>query len=366
MKKKFLLISFFLISVLLLSSNLFSKMNSQTLKEAMFYKKLDNRKVQCQLCFRNCLIPEGQRGFCRNRENREGKLYLLVYGLPCAIQVDPIEKEPAFHMLPGSNILCIGTAGCNFRCKFCHNWHMSMATVEKTFNYKVSPEDIVELAKKKGCQSLSFTYNEPTVFYEFMLDIVKLGKPKGLRTLFHTNGAMNEKPLRELLKYMDAVTVDLKGFTEEFYSKLPERAKLEPVLKTLKIIKEEGKHLEIVNLVIPTQNDNLEDLRKMCLWIKDNLGSDVPVHFNRFSPSYRLTHLPSTSQKTLEEIKKVAEQVGLKYIYIVNMPGHTFNSTFCPNCKKRLIHRVHFSVLKNDVKGDKCQFCGEKIPGIWE
>lgn len=344
----------------------FKKLNiSPTMKEAMFYKKLENNFVQCQLCFRNCLIPPGKRGFCGVRENRNGLLYSLVYSNLSAIQIDPIEKEPSFHMLPGSKILCIGTAGCNFRCKFCHNWHMSFATVEETYNYNLSPVEIVDLAKKKKCQTVSFTYNEPTVFYELMLDVMRLAKKEGLKTLFHTNGAMNEEPLRELLKYTDSVTVDLKGFTQEFYSNLPENAKLEPVLRNLKIIKEENKHLEIVNLVIPTANDNEEDVRKMCLWIKENLGEDTPVHFNRFSPTYKFTHLSYTPIQTLERLKEIADQVGLRYVYIGNAPGHKFNSTYCPVCKNRLIYRIHFSILENNIENGKCKFCGNRIQGIW-
>lgn len=343
----------------------FRKLNTSSMKEAMFYKSLENNFVQCNLCFRNCVILPSKRGFCRVRENREGKLYSLVYSTPCAIQIDPIEKEPSFHMLPGSKILCTGTAGCNFGCKFCHNWHMSFAAPEETYNYRVSPEEIVDLAKKKNCQTVSFTYNEPTVFYELMLEVMRSAKKAGLKTLFHTNGAMNEIPLRELLKYTDSVTVDLKGFTQKFYSDLPENALLEPILRNLKIIREENKHLEIVNLVIPMANDNEEDVKNMCIWIKENLGEDTPVHFNRFSPVYKLAHLSPTPIETLERLKEIADNVGLKYIYIGNAPGHIFNSTYCPECKKRLIHRTHFSVLENNIEEGKCKFCKLEIPGIW-
>jgi pyruvate formate lyase activating enzyme len=358
MKKIFLLLIFLVGFKELISS--------PTMKEAMFYKKLEDNFVQCNLCFRNCTIPPGKRGFCGVRENREGKLYSLVYSAPCAIQIDPIEKEPSFHMLPGSKILCIGTAGCNFRCKFCHNWHMSFATVEETHNYPISPQEIIDLAKKEKCQTVSFTYNEPTVFYELMLEVMRLAKREGLKTLFHTNGAMNEEPLRELLKYTDSVTVDLKGFTQDFYKNLPEEAFLEPVLRNLKIIKEMNKHLEIVNLVIPTANDDEEDFERMCLWIKENLGQDTPLHINRFSPTYKFSHLPSTPIITLERLKEIADRVGLRYVYIGNAPGHKFNSTYCPVCKNRLIHRIHFSVLENNIKGGLCKFCRNRIPGIWD
>jgi len=335
-------------------------------REAMYYERLENKRVACRICFRNCVVPNGSRGFCGDRENQDGTLKLLVYNRPCAIQIDPVEKEPMFHLMPGTNILCIGTAGCNFRCKFCHNWHMAMATVEETKNFNVTPEDVVRLAKEKNCPTLSFTYNEPTVFYEYMLDIVKLAKAKGLKTIFHTNGSLNEKPLRALLQYIDGVTVDLKGFTQEFYSKFPEGARLDVVLRNLKIIREEGKWLEVVNLVIPTANDNLDDVRKMCEWIKENLGKDTPVHFNRFSPQYKLMSLSPTPIQTLEKLKQIADEVGLRYVYIGNAPGHKFNSTYCPFCGKRIIGRRHFGVLEYNIEDGKCKFCHKEIPGIWE
>ncbi len=336
------------------------------LKEAMFYKKLDKNNVQCQLCFRNCFIPDGKRGFCRNRENRGGVLYTLVHGKPSAVHVDPIEKEPALHMLPGTSILCFGTAGCNFRCKFCHNWHLSQRPIEEMdCVYDLPPEEAVELAIKRKIPTLSFTYNEPISFYEYVYDIAKIAKKKDLKILWHSNGTINPEPLRELLKYTDAVTIDLKGFTEKFY-KEASSAKLAPVLRTLKIIKEEGIWLEIVNLVIPTLNDNPKDIRRMCMWIKENLGKETPLHFSRFSPSYKLVRLPPTPISTLEKAYKIAREVGLEYVTVGNVPGHKYNSTFCPECNKRIIHRYHFEVMDNKVKNGKCRYCGHPIPGIWE
>lgn len=338
---------------------------SPMIKEAMYYQRLDNKQVRCNLCFRNCIIPKGKRGFCRNRENKDGKLYTLVYSRPSAVHVDPIEKEPQLHMLPGTEILCLGTAGCNFRCLHCHNWHLSQRSIEEIgYAYNLSPERVVEIALEKKIPTLSFTYNEPTSFYEYVYDIAKLAKSKGLRILWHSNGALNPEPLKALLKYTDAVTIDLKGFTDKFY-KETSSAELEPVLNTLKIIKKEGVWLELVNLVIPTMNDNPKDVRRMCEWIKENLGSDVPLHFSRFSPAYRMTHLPPTPIKTLEELYNIAKEVGLEYVTIGNVPGHEHNSTFCSKCGKRLIQRIHFQVLSNYVEDGKCKFCGHKIPGIW-
>ncbi len=335
------------------------------LTEARHWTRLDGAAVLCQLCFRKCTIPDGARGFCRVRENKRGNLYSLVYGKPVGLQVDPIELEPMYHMFPGHRNLCVFTASCNFRCKQCHNWHISQRGPEELRAENYSPREVVEEAIRRGCKSISHSINEPTVFYEYMYDIAREARKRGLLNLFHTNGSISPEPLRQLLKYMDGVTVDLKGFTEEFYEEILS-AQLEPVLKTLKIIKEEGVHMEIVNLIIPTLNDDPEEIRKMCEWIKENLGADIPLHFSRFMPAYRLTHLPATPVRTLEMAIEIAHDVGLNFVYIGNVPGHKYNSTFCPQCKKRLIHRTHFVVLDNNLKNGKCPSCKYEIPGIWK
>jgi pyruvate formate lyase activating enzyme len=335
-------------------------------REAMYYKKLDKKKVQCLLCFRKCVIENGKRGDCRNRLNKDGTLYSLVYGQPSAIQIDPIEKEPQYHNLPGTPILCFGTSGCNFRCRFCQNWHLSQRPIEEMeVLYDISPQEAVDEALKRNIPTISFTYNEPTSFYEYVYDIAKLAKSKGLRILWHSNGAMNPEPLRDLLQYTDAVTIDLKGFTQEFYENASS-AELDPVLRTLKIIKAEGVWLEIVNLMIPTLNDDPRDIGRMCQWIKENLGTKVPLHFSRFYPAYRLTDLSPTPIETLENAYRIARSVGIEYVSIGNVPGHIFNSTFCPRCNKILIQRIHFQVLTNNIEDGRCRFCGEIIPGIWE
>ena len=349
----------------LFNGNKNSKIDRTSLREAMFYKKLDEGVVQCEVCFRGCILKQGQRSFCRNKVNIEGGLYSLVYGKPSAIQLDPIEKEPAYHMFPGTEILCFGTAGCNFRCKFCQNWHLSQRSIEEMdYVYDFMPKDGVELALKKKIPTLSFTYNEPTSFYEYVFDMAKLAKDNGLNILFHSNGSMNPGPLRELLKYTDAVTIDLKGFTEEFY-KNTSSAALAPVQRTLKVIKAEKKWLEIVNLVIPGLNDKPDDIKRMCLWIKEHLGDDVPLHFSRFFPNYRLTNISATPVNTLEKAHQIAGAAGLKYVTIGNVPGHKYNSTFCPRCQKRIIHRTHFQVIENHVADGQCKFCGYSISGIW-
>ena len=350
----------------LLCTNVGPRAGDFLVREAMFYKELGDGSVQCGICFRRCVIPEGGRGFCRNRENREGVLYNVVYGRPSAIHIDPVEKEPQFHFLPGSLILCLGTAGCNFRCQHCQNWHLSQRAIEEMeYIYDLEPLEIVELALRKNIPTISFTYNEPISFYEYVYDIARLAKQKGLKVIWHSNGSINPEPLRELLQYTDAVTIDLKGFTVKFYSEISS-ARLQPVLATLKNIRQAGVHLEIVNLIIPTLNDDSGDIRRMCVWIKENLGSDVPLHFSRFFPAYRITAISPTPINKLEEAHAIAQEVGLNFVTIGNTPGHLYNSTFCPNCQKRIIHRRHFAVLENNIEEGGCKFCKAKIPGVWQ
>jgi pyruvate formate lyase activating enzyme len=233
-----------------------------------------------------------------------------------------------------------------------------------SYIYELSPQQAVELAHKRKIPTLSFTYNEPTSFYEYVYDTAKLAKQEGLNILFHSNGSMNPEPLKALLTYTDAVTIDLKGFTQEFYTHASS-AQLAPVQRTLKIIKDEKKWLEIVNLLIPTLNDNSDDIKRMCIWIKEELGDNVPLHFSRFFPNYKLTNMPATPIQSLEKAYRIAKDTGLQYVTIGNVPGHEFNSTFCPSCGKKIIHRVHFQVLENNIENGKCKFCGYKISGIW-
>jgi len=322
--------------------------------------------VQCQVCFRRCVVPKGGRGFCRNKVNVGGRYYTVVYGRPNALQIDPIEKEPSFHMWPGATILCTGTASCNNRCRFCQNWHLSQQSFEEIepYAYAIDARGTVELARSRGCDAVSFTYNEPTVFYEHMFDVVVAARKAGMGTLFHTNGGMNEEPLAALLPHMDAITVDLKAFTPEFYREVS-ASQLEPVLRTLQQIHSSSVHLEIVNLVIPTLNDDPADIRRMCRWIRDTLNDQVPLHFTRFHPAYQLTSLPPTPIETLESAAQIADDEGLHYVYIGNVPGHERNSTFCPACGAVIIERMHFAVLSLDVEHGKCRFCGHPIPGVW-
>lgn len=290
--------------------------------------------------------------------------------------MDPIEKKPFFHFLPQSKAFSIATAGCNLRCKFCQNWNIAQRPPEETQNYCLPPKDVVKLAKERNCDSIAYTYSEPVVFFEYMLETAKLAKEAGIKNVMHSAGYINEEPLRELCKYIDAANIDLKGFTEEYYQEVIGAgigAHLKPVLEALKIIKEEGIHLEITNLIVPTKNDNPKDIRKMCKWIRENLGPEVPLHFSRFWPQYQLRNLPPTPVKTLEMARRIAKEEGLKYVYIGNVPGHEGENTYCPRCNRLLIQRVGFHVLKNNISytftggqaAGRCKFCGEKISGVW-
>ena len=333
-------------------------------KLSPYFTSLDGGEIQCELCPRRCRVPEGKRGFCRVRENREGKYYSLVYGNPCAIYLEPIEKEPFFHVLPGTTSLTLSTAGCNLQCKFCENWEISQASPEDVYSYEMSPEIMVKKAKEMGARSIAYTYAEPTIFYEYMLDIARFAKKAGLLNVIHSNGFINTAPLRDLCKELDAAQIDLKGFSEDFYRELS-NGELNPVLKTLKILKQEKIHLEVTNLVIPTKNDDMSLVKKMCLWIKRELGADVPVHFSRFYPLHKLQRLPSTPIATLEKAREVALSLGLEYVYIGRVPGHAAWNTFCPKCKKIVIKRIGYMISEMHLKGGKCEYCGKPVPGIW-
>jgi pyruvate formate lyase activating enzyme len=334
------------------------------LKLSPYFMPLEKGRIQCQLCPRECVVARGKRGFCRVRENRDGKYYSLVYGNPCAIHVDPIEKKPFYHILPSSSSFSIATAGCNLQCKFCQNWEISQATPEETYNHNLPPQQVVALAKKTGSRSIAYTYVEPTIFFEYMVETARLAKKEGILNVMHSNGFINPAPLRALCRFLDGANIDLKGFTEDYYRNLT-LGKLQPVLRTLQILHREGVHIEITNLVVPTQNDAPGEVRKMCEWIRGELGPEIPLHFSRFYPLYKLRNLPPTPVSTLERNRKIAVETGLEYVYIGNVPGHEGEKTFCPACKKVLILRRGYTVTEVNLNQGKCRFCGRAIPGIW-
>ncbi|MFH1562650.1 MAG: AmmeMemoRadiSam system radical SAM enzyme [Nitrospirota bacterium] len=347
------------------SSEILGKQGYLSPKEARYYQSLEKQMVQCALCPRRCLLASGQRSFCRARKNQEGKLITLVYGNPCAVHLDPIEKKPLFHFLPGTTSLSLAAAGCNLRCNFCQNWQISQSTPEETMNFPINPDQFVKAALAQKSPSIAFTYTEPTIFFEYMLDIAKLAKEKGLKVVEHSNGFINPEPLKELCKYLDAANVDLKGWTDKYYNEMCS-AWIEPVKNTLKTLKKEGVHLEITTLVVTNKNDDLEVVKKMCLWIKNELGDDVPLHFARFFPYYKLEYLPAPPVHILETLREVAFSAGLKYVYIGNVPGHSGESTYCHHCSKIIIKRFGFKVIENNIVDGKCKFCKQVIPGVWD
>jgi pyruvate formate lyase activating enzyme len=321
------------------------------------------KTVQCELCPNGCILENGQHSRCRARMNRDGKLYSIVYGKPCAVHVDPIEKKPFFHFLPGTTAFSIATAGCVLSCKFCQNWQISQAKPEDTDTYDLPPDKVVKAAMRYESKSITYTYTEPTVFYEYMYDTAVLAKKSGVRNTMHSCGYINEKPLRRLARYLNAADIDLKSFTEDFYNRIC-GGSLKPVLHSLVVLKEEGIWLEVTNLVIPTLNDNIKTIGEMSRWMVKNLGADVPLHFSRFFPNYKLNNLPPTPVETLTDARKVAMDAGLKFVYIGNI-RHEAESTFCPHCKKLLIERIGFFVKQNNISNGKCKFCGTTIPGVW-
>ncbi|MDD5129088.1 MAG: AmmeMemoRadiSam system radical SAM enzyme [Candidatus Omnitrophica bacterium] len=336
------------------------------LHPASYWKTYKDSSVQCFLCPRRCVIASGQRGFCTVRMNKGGKLYSLGYANPVAIHIDPIEKKPFFHVSPGASVYSLAVAGCNMRCVFCQNWQISQSKPDEAQSYELSPNEAVSQTVQNNCRFIAYTYTEPTVFYEYMIDIARLAKIRGIKNTMHTCGYINQEPLTELLKYMDAVNVDLKGFSNQVYAKIGQMAQLEPVLETLKIIRNSGVWLEITCLLIPGLNDESSKIREMCEWIRVNLGKDVPVHFSRFLPAFRLMNLPPTPLEKLEEAYKIAKAAGLEYVYIGNVPGHPGESTYCPKCTRMIVKRIGYEILENKIKNGKCSFCGQEIAGRWD
>jgi pyruvate formate lyase activating enzyme len=300
------------------------------------------------------------------RENVDGALWSVVYGNPCAVHLDPVEKKPFYHVLPGSKTLSLATAGCNLHCKACLNWEASQATPEETYNYALSPAEAVVRAGRYGCRSIASSYVEPVVFVEYLLDVARRCREEGsLLHLIHSAGYVEPAPLGEVCKVIDAACIDLKGFTDEFYRDHV-GGSLRPVLDTLKALRENGVHTEIVNLLIPGKNDAPEMLRAMCRWIAKELGPDVPVHFYRFYPRYLLESVPPTPVATLERARSYAREAGLHYAYIANIPEHPGMHTYCPGCEKVLIERVGFMADVVGLNDGKCGACGHGVPGIWK
>jgi pyruvate formate lyase activating enzyme len=346
--------------------NLYAFQNTANLShvEARYYKKLADREIECQLCPRKCRLGDKERGYCGVRENDGGTYYTLVYGKACARNVDPVEKKPFFHVLPGTAALSIATAGCNVNCKFCQNWEISQVRAEQVTPFDFPPRDVVAAAEAYRCPSIAYTYSEPTVFYEYMFDTAVEARTRNIRSLVVTGGHINPEPLEALTKVVDAIKIDLKAFTPAFY-KTYVRGDLEPVLDAIKIVARRKTWLEIVYLVIPTLNDEPEDIRRMTRWILKEVGPGVPLHFTRFTPMYLIKNLPPTPVSTLRNLRKIAMEEGLHYVYTGNIPGDEGENTWCPSCRTLLIRRNGFAVEANEIKGGTCPSCRNPVPGIW-
>ncbi len=336
----------------------------EVLHEASYYEKLDHKEVRCLLCPRKCMVGDQERGYCGVRENRLGTYYTLVYNRPCTARPDPIEKKPFYHFHPRTLAYSLATAGCNMNCKYCQNWEISQVRPEQVRNFLLTAPDCARQARDLDCVSIAYTYTEPVIYWEYMYDIAAEARKAEIKNVMISAGFVEEKPLRDLLPLMDAVKIDLKAFSDKFYREVC-RGRLEPVLQALKIIREAGVWLEIVYLVLPTMNDSPDEIRALSAWIRKELGPDVPIHFSRFHPTYLMKKLPPTPVDTLERLKKIAHTEGLRYVYIGNVPGHSGESTFCPECGARLIHRTGYNVRVEALHGDTCKQCGLKIPGVW-
>lgn len=322
-------------------------------------------KTKCELCPKECVIEPGQSGQCRVRINIDGVLRTVVYGFACSIHIDPIEKKPLFHFLPGSRILSMATVGCNLHCRNCQNWEISQANPEDSRAEFYPPERLVALATQNGCPSLAYTYTDPIVFYEYTYDTAKLARAANIRNVLVTAGYVNEQPWKQLLEYVDAANIDLKGITDDFYRQVCSGT-LKPVQRAMVLAKASGVLLEVTNLIIPTLNDDPQQIRELVRWVRANLGSETPLHFSGFYPRYKMRHLPPTSLETLELARQIAIDEGMEYVYIGNLRSKKGQNTYCPACKALLIERSGYTILQNRLRDGCCPDCGREIYGVWK
>jgi len=334
--------------------------------------------IACSLCSYNLLASPKTSFFVPDESaqaneidkwttkiNIDNELYSIAYGNPCAIHIDPIEKKPLYHYYPGSKAYSIATAGCNLACLNCQNWEISQQSPRKTRNYDLPPHKVVQECIDNNCKSIAYTYSDPVAFYEYTFDTAKLAREKGIKNVIVSAGYIHEKPLRDWCQYIDAANIDLKSFSNEIYEML-NAGKLEPVLNTLKILKEENVWLEITNLIVPNWTDDIDMIKEMCAWLAENDFNNTPLHFSRFHPQYQLATLPPTPESILVKAREIAIAEGLNYVYIGNIPGNDAVNTYCPNCNKMIIRRKGYSILDFQIKNNKCNFCNTEIQGIWE
>jgi len=328
-------------------------------KEAILYDKLDGN-LNCRVCARNCVISPGKLGFCQTRKNVQGKLKTLIYAAVSSLAVDPIEKKPLFHFLPGTEVLSLGTVGCNFRCLYCQNWSISQATIDDVSLSEILPEQAISLCKQYDCKSIAWTYNEPTIWLEYTYESAKIAKNKGIKTVFVTNGYMTEDSFEVMAPYLDAANIDLKGMDEKFYHNLCS-ARLEPVLDTIKRMYDEKIHIELTNLLIPGYNDSVEHITNLVNFLVEELGIEVPLHFSRFFPHYKMQDVLPTPLESMERAYQIAKDSGVRYVYLGNVSGTDKENTYCYQCNELLVERNGFKVNKNKIKDNKCNKCGAKI-----
>ncbi len=325
---------------------------------------MDGLTVECELCPKGCVIAPEQSGECRIRVNKAGKLVAVTYGHPCSVHIDPVEKKPMFHFLPGTGILSIATVGCNLHCKNCQNWESSQENPENVEATWLPPEWLPELARANGCKSVAYTYTEPIVYYEYTLDGCIRVKEAGLRNVLVTAGYINREPLKRLCQYADGANIDLKSISDKFYREICDGS-LQPVLDALVLAKSQGVSVEVTNLVIPTLNDTDDDFTKLSRWVAQNMGRETPLHFSRFFPHYRMRNLPSTPAETLDRARAIAKAEGLYHVYIGNITRPEGETTFCHSCGQMLIERRRYVILQNRLANGKCPNCGTEVYGIW-
>jgi len=331
-------------------------------REAMWYAQ-SGRLIQCNLCPHGCILGENDRGFCRTRVVKNNKLHTIAYGNPCAVHLDPVEKKPLYHFLPGKQILSIATAGCNLRCLNCQNWQISQSRPEDVSNHDLPPKLLVNQVADNRIPAIAYTYSEPLIYYEYVFDSATLARRQNIRNVLVTAGYIQEKPLRQLCTVTDAANIDLKGFNGAFYKKVT-GSKLAPVMHSLQVAREEGVWIEVTRLVVPTLSDDLDDIKAMCDWLVGALGPGTPLHISRFHPQYKLEHLPPTPVDTMHKAYEAAKDAGLHYVYVGNLPGNPYQDTICPNCGFHVIRRRGFAITANEFANGHCP-CGEQIPGVW-
>lgn len=331
-----------------------------------YQKVLNEVKVQCTVCPRNCILKDGQEGFCHVRKNVNGEIKLTTYGYNTGLSIDPIEKKPLYQFFPKSSVLSFGTLGCNMGCQFCQNWTTTKNKSDSRLLNKTSPEEIVQIAKEYNCKSAAFTYNDPIIFFEYAVDTAKLCRQNGIKTVAVTSGYINPEPAKEFFKHMDAANIDLKGFSEEFYKKNC-LAHIEPVLETIKYVKNETDcWLELTTMIIESENDSEEEIKAECEWILNNLGNDVPLHFSAFFPNYKFADRKATEFSSLKKARKIAVDLGLNYVYTGNLADKNTSSTYCKNCHNIIIERNGYELIGYNLSDGRCIFCGTKCDGRFE